>query len=97
MSRTQLIIIYQNLCPEHQGHFAMAGWDRDQLITAVREREDSQVPGTRPAPLISGDIPADSAACQQLVGAMSDMSAPRAAVVGNRKLNQGAVLPAIEP
>ncbi len=64
MSRTQLIIIYQDLCPEHQGKFAVAGWDCDQLITAIREREDSQVPGTRPAPLISADVPADSAACQ---------------------------------
>ena len=64
MTRTQLIIIYQNLCPEHQGHFAVARWDRDQLITAIREREDGQVPGTGPAPLISGDVPADSAGCR---------------------------------
>ena len=64
MSRTELIIIYQSLCPEHQGQIAVAGWDCDQLIAAIREREDGQVPGTGPAPLISVDVPADSAACQ---------------------------------
>ena len=63
MRRTQLII-YQNLCPEHQGHFAVARWDSDQLITAIREREDGELPGTRPAPLISGDVPADYSTCQ---------------------------------
>jgi hypothetical protein len=50
MSRTQLIIIYQGLCvPEHPAaHLAAAGWDRDQLMTTIRDREDGQVPGFRP-------------------------------------------------
>ena len=50
MSRTQLITIYHSMCSEHQAGFAVVGWDRDQLITAIRDREDGQVPGNLAAP-----------------------------------------------
>jgi hypothetical protein len=46
MSRTQLIVIYQGLCDPANGRAlnAVAGWSRDQLITAIRNREDGQWP-----------------------------------------------------
>ena len=50
MSRTQLITIYQSLRSEHQADFAVVGWDRDQLITAIRDREDGQLGVSQPEP-----------------------------------------------
>ena len=46
MSRTQLIVIYQGLCDSTEGKAprAVAGWSRDQLITAIRNREDGPWP-----------------------------------------------------
>ena len=46
MSRTHLIVIYQGLCEPANSRAlnAVAGWSRDQLITAIRSREDGPWP-----------------------------------------------------